>query len=236
MQNQLPSEADMEDAIQHADTMGDSGWSVKDFTLKFLGDLTPAELSQYDDISAWLDVHPSDFEGLGTEEKFRELESFRGKDWALRAREWLKTGIPPIIVIDAPDLSEPGSPYHLQIGDGRGRTNFALAFGLQIPTYLMKLKQKKKTAMNKQDLVKMIRESVAKALMEFDPGDNQLQNSSKADQLLKQTDELLDALKGLARALHKKQDGQSLEILRALNASLGPFVTKVTTSVRAGRL
>jgi hypothetical protein len=43
-------------------------------------------------------------------------------------------------------------------------------------------------------------------------------------------------LKALAQTLHRKQDPTSLAILKQLNASLGPFVQKVTTAVRSGKM
>lgn len=63
-----PSQRDLEDAIEHADSYGTAGWHLSDFDLKFLGNLTPDDLGQYDDIQAWADLDPSDFEGLDDRE------------------------------------------------------------------------------------------------------------------------------------------------------------------------
>jgi hypothetical protein len=51
----------------------------------------------------------------------------------------LSEGVPPIVVIDAPVVDE--AHLHRQIGDGRGRVNFALAMGLKtLPVVIMKWK------------------------------------------------------------------------------------------------
>ena len=122
------SERDMLDAIQHADVYGDQGWTLDDFTITPLGEVSMDRISEFDDFSSWVDVDPSDYEGLSVEERIEKLSEFRGPKWSARAERWLKEGVPPIVVIDAPD-SEGG--LHEQIGDGRGRINFALAMGLE---------------------------------------------------------------------------------------------------------
>ena len=138
------SRKDMEDAIEHADIYGDQGWTIDDFNVKSLGELPLARIRRMEDWSSWIDVDPSDFEGMSTEERLAELESFRGAAWAKRAASWLKDGVPPIIVISAPMESE--DSLYQQIGDGRGRINFALAMGLKkLPVIQMVMKDKSKT-------------------------------------------------------------------------------------------
>lgn len=123
-----PKREDLEDAIQHADTYGDQGWTVEDFDIEFLGYLTTDEISQYDDFSSWVDAEPNE-----------ELDdSFRGKDWLNRSRQWTQANIPPVIVISAPVVSE--NELYTQIGDGRGRVNFAVSTGIKLPVYHMKWK------------------------------------------------------------------------------------------------
>lgn len=75
-----------------------------------------------------------------------------------------------------------------------------------------------------------------KALQEWDRGDIELQQSSNADQLVRQADQHLDALKALAKTLYKKQDPASMQILKAMNTSLAGFVQKVTAAVRSGKM
>lgn len=133
-----PSHADMMDAIEHADSMGDQGWTVADFDLKFLGNLDVRDLGQYDDLSSWMDFKPGEFKGQPVEDRLEELRSFRGPQWFERAKHWVKDGIPPIIVITAPD-SEEGQEM-TQIGDGRGRTNFAAVMDMKLPVWEMTFK------------------------------------------------------------------------------------------------
>ena len=124
----LPKKEDLEDAIQHADIYGDQGWVIEDFDIEFLGYLTTDEISQYDDFSSWIDVEPNE-----------ELdESFRGSEWLHRSQQWNEANTPPVIVISAPVVSE--NELYTQIGDGRGRINFAVSKGIKLPVYHMKWK------------------------------------------------------------------------------------------------
>ncbi|MDQ5977444.1 MAG: hypothetical protein QG602_416 [Verrucomicrobiota bacterium] len=133
------STRDMLDAIEHADVEGDQEWTLDDFNVLPMGPQPMSRVLSYDDSAAWLDVDPRDFDGLSPEERLAELASFRGPEWAARAAQWVANGVPPIVVIDAPV----GDPEHLyqQIGDGRGRVNFALAMGLKtLPVVILKWK------------------------------------------------------------------------------------------------
>jgi hypothetical protein len=122
------SQKDLLDAIEHADFSLDQDWELKDFKIRKLGMIPLKMLHRYDDMS-WLDLLPEDFEGMSTEERLKELEDFRGPKWAQMARKWLKEGIPPIVIISAPSVSE--NELYTQIGDGRGRVNFAHALGIK---------------------------------------------------------------------------------------------------------
>lgn len=163
MTAQKPSLKDLGDAIDHADIDG-VGWDLNDFSLTFLGNLSLDDIGQYDDLSSWLELDPRDFRGLSVKDKARELAGFRGMEWAQRSLEWLRTGIPPIVVIEYPDPEE-GVPTTV-IGDGRGRTNFAAAFGLTIPTWKLthkSLVESMKTTL--RELKLLIQESVSRTLV-----------------------------------------------------------------------
>lgn len=126
-----PLRSNMLDAIQHADVYGDRQWSLKDFEVRYLGYLTVAELGSYDDLSSWMDVHsPDDLRD------FRQGEMLYGPD----------ENMPPVIVITAPDPEEgethlrtgtSSGSCHTQIGDGRGRINWANAHGARLHAYQM---------------------------------------------------------------------------------------------------
>ena len=122
-------QADLLDAIQHADIYGDQGWTLKDFEIKDLGEIPISELHKYDDLFSWVEIEEGEYDDLSTEDKLNELNEFRGTDWTNKARLWLENGIPPIIIISAPVVSE--HELYTQVGDGRGRVNFANAMGIE---------------------------------------------------------------------------------------------------------
>ncbi len=140
------TESDLLDAIQHADINGDQGWTLADFDVKYLGELSMKQLGKFDDFSSWMDLEEGSLKGLSDAKILRELEGFRGSVWARRALGWLKSSqIPPIVVIDAPMTSDaPDVPLDTQIGDGRGRVNLAFALGLKLPVYRMTFRRPKK--------------------------------------------------------------------------------------------
>lgn len=109
-----PLDNDIEDAIEHADTEG-NGWDRTDFHLEYEGYMPVDDISQYDDIDGWLEVHDEE-----------DLEDFRdGKFMNLENEP------APIIVVVYPD--EGGC--HEEIGDGRGRVNYANATGTRLHVY-----------------------------------------------------------------------------------------------------
>lgn len=116
-----PSNKDIQDALEHAAGTFDTELNPSDFTLNFLGNLTVDQLRNYDDVGAWLDLSPDDQD---------DYSSFRGNEWQQRSQQWLKTGIPPIIVVSTSDGTV--------IGDGRGRVNFAHMFSVKLPTWELK--------------------------------------------------------------------------------------------------
>lgn len=87
------------------------GLRPRDFSRHYEGYLTVEEISQFDDLS-WMQVRtPGD------------LRSFRGGAFRGEARE-----MPPIIVVTAPKVGV----CYTQIGDGRGRVNFAKAHNVRL--------------------------------------------------------------------------------------------------------
>ncbi len=129
-----PSRWDIADAIKHADREHE-GWTLEDFDLRFEGDLTVGELRRFDHLG-WIDFDKDDRARMSIEEKFHALRESRGLTWSERAKSWLVTGVPPIVVITAPGVDSRGSgAMQTQIGDGRGRTNFAVLMGVKIPVW-----------------------------------------------------------------------------------------------------
>ena len=124
-----PSRRDLLNAVEHASvSSSEEDFSLEDFDLEYLGNLTRDELSYYDSFSGWLDIEEGDFSDATEEERFDELEHFRGEEWAKRALLWLETGkIPPIVVITYPS----DDSFMTEIGDGRGRVNFANLFDIE---------------------------------------------------------------------------------------------------------
>jgi hypothetical protein len=126
----LASTSDMLDAIQHAD-IDNKGWTLSDFDVVDLGMLSYDDLLGYDDLSGWLEFTPGELKGMQDvgDEVYEDLAHYRGEDFAERALQWKREGFPPIVIITAPVEDS----LHTQIGDGRGRVNIAVAFGLPIP-------------------------------------------------------------------------------------------------------
>lgn len=115
-----PDDKHLLDAIDHADNWQE-GWTLKDFTLRYEGYLTVDDIGEFDDTYGWLEAHEPD-----------DLRSFRQGSFAGEPRE-----MPPIVLITAPD-EDPDDPggdrirCHTQVGDGRGRVNFANVHGLRL--------------------------------------------------------------------------------------------------------
>jgi hypothetical protein len=116
-----PSHTDIRDALEHANAIFEDELeqlSFADFDLKYLGVLSVDQLRVYDDVDSWLDLNPGDEE---------EYSGFRGKEWQTRSKQWLETGIPPILVV----RTSKGTV----IGDGRGRINFANMMSMKLPVW-----------------------------------------------------------------------------------------------------
>lgn len=87
--------------------------------------------------------------------------------------------------------------------------------------------------MKKADLIKLIRESVAHALQEYDEGDKALQADARLDKAVREADQILESLRALVKAMQRKQD---FAMLQMFNQSLSGFVQKVATAVRTGKV
>ena len=122
---------DLYDAIDHA--LGpDNLYYLDDFTLSYRGKLEVDDLWDYDDLFGWLETDEGDPSSL---------DYYRGTEWEEMSRKWLKEGIPPIVVITAPDPYEEDGSVMTQIGDGRGRVNFANAYAMKIPVWHLEIKE-----------------------------------------------------------------------------------------------
>ena len=111
-----PKPSDVLDAIEHADHEG-MGWTRKDFTFRYEGYLSVDEIEGFENASGWLEVdEPVD------------LQTYRGGSFKGEARE-----MPPIIIVTSPEEES----CNTQVGDGRGRVNFANAHGLRLHVWHM---------------------------------------------------------------------------------------------------
>lgn len=111
-----PVRSDLEDAIGHAD-IDDRGWKVNDFKIEYEGYLSIDDIRNYDDIDSWIDAHDPE-----------DLEDFRNGKFMN-----LKKEPNPIIVIVTPE----DGGCHEQVGDGRGRVNYANATDSKLHVYKM---------------------------------------------------------------------------------------------------
>lgn len=87
------------------------------------------DLFKYEDISSWLYVELGELKRKSKNEKNKLLTELRG----IYAIRWSNEGIPAIVLVDF--------GKYTFMGDGRGRTNFAIGMDLKtVPVVLMKLK------------------------------------------------------------------------------------------------
>jgi hypothetical protein len=110
-----PSKRDLLDAIQHADVYGVGSWKLSDFILQDLGMMPISAIP--DDVDSWLETDDAD-----------DLKSFRDGQFDIPP----DTKFEPVILITTPD--EDGG-CQTQIGDGRGRINFANVHGLPVHVF-----------------------------------------------------------------------------------------------------
>ena len=87
------------------------------------------DLFKYEDVSSWMYIEPGELKRKSKNEKIKFLREIRG----VYASSWIDEGIPAIILVDF--------GKYTFIGDGRGRTNFAIGMDLKtVPVVLLKLK------------------------------------------------------------------------------------------------
>lgn len=130
-------EHDLEESIDHLSDFVrlKNGQDVTDFLskdsfdLEFIENFETEDLYRYDDISSWLEVEPNEIKNMSKNDRIIFLKQLRGS----YAKNWINDGIPAIILIDLPEFKA--------IGDGRGRTNFAIGMGYKtVPVVIAKLK------------------------------------------------------------------------------------------------
>lgn len=98
---------------------------LDDFEWTFCGPKKIEELLEYDSgLFSWLELAPSS--------SLNDFKTFRGYQWMCKASKWFEIGVPPIVAIQLNDRK--------QIGDGRGRVNFANMVGYEVPLYFMRFK------------------------------------------------------------------------------------------------
>lgn len=87
------------------------------------------DLYSYDDINSWIEVESGELRNLSGNDRKKFLKQLRNS----HAVSWLEDGIPAIILVDFVG--------NRHIGDGRGRTNFAIGMGFQtVPVVILSLK------------------------------------------------------------------------------------------------
>lgn len=133
------SEHDIEEALDYCSDF----FKIKDLTeerslinlpfewldIQKIPNFPTKDLYNYDDINAWLEVEPGKLRRKSKSELFLFLKRIRNS----HATFWLEDGIPAIILVDF------AGDRH--IGDGRGRTNFAIGMGFQtVPVVILSLK------------------------------------------------------------------------------------------------
>lgn len=128
------AEQDIEDALDHASDyiVADELYSkipVEWFDIEKIEKFPINELNQFDSFD-WLETEQNEYLKLSRYELERELVNLRGR----HAKDWVKNGIPAIVIVDTPVWSG--------IGDGRGRCNFAVGMGYKtVPAIFLKLKE-----------------------------------------------------------------------------------------------
>lgn len=111
---------DIRDALDHFKDLIDRKVCFK---IAYEGDMSLKEITSWDDYSSWGNWNKGELSELDEPDLFEEISSFRGKDWALRSKHWIKDEFPPIILIS--------SEFGDFVGDGRGRVSLAVGLDLK---------------------------------------------------------------------------------------------------------
>lgn len=138
-------DADLADALEHASDYHDRELRLEDFDVS-----QPEQIaidSIPDDLSSWTEWRPGELlRDFDDEERFVELDSFRGRPWAERASSWTPSTMPPIVLVETSDYEG--------VADGRGRVSYAIGMGW--PTVpAVRMVERKRAAYNRnaRDLV-----------------------------------------------------------------------------------
>lgn len=125
---------DINDALEQIGQMVDRDLNLSDFKQKKTK-LKLDDLYNYDDIDAWAEWGQGELLELDEEERWDEIDGFRGDAFGRRARKWLQSGFPPIVIVETKEYTG--------IGDGRGRITVALGMDYKKPLPAIILTEKK---------------------------------------------------------------------------------------------
>lgn len=96
---------------------------------------------EWDDYGSWGEFRPNELRALSRSELRSKFGNYRGSTWSHTALNWLKDGVPAIVLVEG-DTAE-GQPIRM-IGDGRGRTSFAVGLGIKsLPVIVLREKPAK---------------------------------------------------------------------------------------------
>jgi hypothetical protein len=119
---------DLLDALEHAGMAIDDyaidgpGLNLSDFIVSPIHMIDIQDIP--DDISAWAEWDQGDLlEYEEGKERDEELERFRGRNFAQRAKNWTPRNMPPVVIVSTPEIEI--------LGDGRGRVSYAIGMDWQ---------------------------------------------------------------------------------------------------------
>ncbi len=93
-----------------------------------------SKILDWDDYSSWGEFAPRELHGLSEDELRAAFGNYRGSTWAKTALGWIKDGVPAIVLVEGRSL--PGGRV---LGDGRGRTSFAVGMGIKtLPVIILR--------------------------------------------------------------------------------------------------
>jgi hypothetical protein len=127
-----PSQQDQRDAIEAVSMNHDLDLDRRQFDLAYLGCWSASEILAQDG-GGWAELG---WDPKATErEREIELYHFRGSGWARKAKGWMREdNIPPVVFVRFQD--EDGR-WHMELGDGRGRTNLASLYNCKLHVWVL---------------------------------------------------------------------------------------------------